>query len=465
MAISQSLYNEEGCISYPRTSSRYLKEEDADSYIQKYNQLLSVLNLENKGYVLHSDNKNVFDTKKCIGHHAIVPDGVYKKNDEEKKNVYNLVLERFIMQGMGDEIIIKTECDGYCNGVSLKAKGSKIENEGWHLLDRHKEKETEKLDCYDGEVKEVVKTEILSKKTEPEKYYNQATLIAWMKNPGGKDDNGNQIIGIGTQATQANIIRTLFDRKYIVTKGKHIEITEKGIRLIEEVRSIPILDENTRVEATTRWELMNEENPKQFLEEIEEVTRKIFIKMGDKLNTAVEKKKAGICPACGGDIIGGKSGWYCSNYKDKNCTNSLSYKIMGNDITEEVIAKIINEGKTDLMKGVKKDGSDCEFMIKKDDKGMFTIAFSENNEPICNCPKCSKPVFAYAKVFKCSNTTCDFFLWRKTSGMDITKDIARQLCEGKSVKNIQHKKDGSTANVYIKLNDDFSTLNITYKNS
>lgn len=465
LAVSQSLYNEEGAVSYPRTASRFLKEEDAENYNQLYQKLMALYKLENKGYSLKKENRNVFDTKKCEGHHAIIPSKIWNGDREEKKNVYDLVLRSFLMAGMDDYVTEKTEAVGNAEGYKLFSEGKKTIKEGWKILDLHKKENEKSIDVKEGENIKIRDIQIVTKKTEPKKYYTQASLITWMKNPGGKDEGGEKIIGIGTQATQASIIRTLYDRSYIKTCGKHIEVTERGIKLIEKIRDVKILDLLTRVETTTRWEKLNEENPDQFLFETEESVRKIFKIMEEKLKTAVEKKEGGTCPFCGGKILAGKKGWYCSGYKDKGCENSLSFQILGNKIDDALIKKILDEKSSGLLSGVKKDGDKCSFEIKVSEEGKFILVFSDAREETALCPKCNSPVFSFPKVYKCSSQSCDFFIWKKTSGMEITKDMASSLCRGESVRTVQHKKDGSTANVYIKLDDEYETIKITYENS
>ena len=458
--IVQTLYNIKGVVSYPRTASRYLKEEDYPYISDLYDKLKNIKALDS----CHIKNeKRIFDTKKCVGHHAIIPSKKYESSDEDGK-VYDVILTRFLMQGMDNFITERTKCNGYANGVNLTASGTNVINEGWRKIDKRKKEVLIPLNVKEGEEKEIEECEILNKKTEPPKYYNQASLITWMKNPGGKDEEGEEIIGIGTQATQANIIKTLFDRKYIQNKGKHIEITERGIKLVDTIRDIPLLDKNTRVETTTMWEKMNEKDPDEFLKKIEEETKKIFKSEEDKLQTAVEKKEVGICPSCGSKILGGKNGWYCEGYKEKGCENSLTYHLMGNDINEEFMKKLLQEKKSPLMKGVKKDGSECTFKVVINDEGKFILNFSDSVDKVCECPLCKSMVITLNKVYKCSNKECSFFLWKKTSGIEITKEDARKLINKEEVLTIQEKKDGSKAKVRIKLDDNFEKVIISYQN-
>ena len=462
LSIAQSLYNEKGAISYPRTSSRYLKEEDIEEYEKLYQSFLSKVGLSGKGYSLKNNSKNVFNTKKCEGHHAIIPSKEWKGDGEEDK-VYSLILRSFLMAGMNDYECEKKSAIGHIGKYIVYAEGKKVIDEGWRVLDLHKKEEAKDIDVKENDFIKIEKVEIVEKETEPKKHYTQGTLINWMKNPGGKDEEGNKIVGIGTQATQAGIIKTLFLRNYIETRGKHIEITGRGISLIEKVRDIKLLSDITKAETTTKWEMMNEEDSKGFLRQNEEIVKKIFESEEKELKTAVEKKEVGTCPYCGGKITEGKNGWYCSNYKEKDCKNSLSFNIMGLKVDEEFMKIFLERGESEVIDGVKKDGEKCRFKIKVDEEGKFGFVYLDASEEVCKCPKCGNGVFSYAKVYKCGNKECDFFMWKKTSGMEISKEMCRLLCNGERVKTRQTKKDGSEAVVTIHLDDEKDKILIGYE--
>ena len=92
-------------------------------------------------------------------------------------------------------------------------------------------------------------------KTSPPKYYTEATLLRSMESAGKlvEDEDMRELMkenGIGRPSTRANIIETLFRRKYIERKKKNIHATALGIHLIGTIRS----DLLKSPELTGQWE-------------------------------------------------------------------------------------------------------------------------------------------------------------------------------------------------------------------
>lgn len=74
---------------------------------------------------------------------------------------------------------------------------------------------------------------LVQKKTLPKPLYTEATLLGAMETCGKDitDEEAKEAVkdaGIGTPATRAAIIATLFKRDYIERSGKSIRPTEKG---------------------------------------------------------------------------------------------------------------------------------------------------------------------------------------------------------------------------------------------
>lgn len=112
--------------------------------------------------------------------------------------------------------------------------------------------------------------------------------------------------GLGTQATRANIIQILLQRKFIQKDKKLIKATELGFKLIDSVpESIkdPLL--------TAQWEqqledLANnrEDNIEGFLQQQIDLLNSILrqLKQGGqspKLSASVKYQSCSVCPQCG----------------------------------------------------------------------------------------------------------------------------------------------------------------------
>ena len=92
-------------------------------------------------------------------------------------------------------------------------------------------------------------------KTSPPKYYTEATLLRAMETAGKLVENEEmrelmKENGIGRPSTRANIIETLFKRKYIEKKKKNLVATETGMNLIDTIKS----DLLKSPELTGQWE-------------------------------------------------------------------------------------------------------------------------------------------------------------------------------------------------------------------
>lgn len=237
LGIAQSLY-EKKLISYPRTESRYLGE--ANLLLVK--DILKTLGKDE--YVKEVDNigSRMFDSSKLTDHHALIPLSVFSGNDDEKK-VYDLIFKRFIGFFMGDyiyeQISIYTRVDKY----NFKTTSKKVLQHGWKaLVDEDKEAEkTILLFLQENDKVSIVETKTQKKQTQPPQTYTEATLLQSMEK-----------MNLGTAATRAAIIESLKSSGYIFLAKKSIDITPKGIDLIEMLQ-----DSNVNIyqpELTQKWE-------------------------------------------------------------------------------------------------------------------------------------------------------------------------------------------------------------------
>lgn len=466
LEIAQKLYNEMGKISYPRTDSVVLSDTDVkqtkDLYIKIKESYKELKNPDEEK--INENNKRLFDSKGITGHHGIIPSNVYKNDGTLEWKIYDLIARRFLMSGMGsfEKKNYKVYLDTKIGNEIFVSEGYEIENLGWKEAEVGFEDKSKKNVFEKGYEYEIKGMKILEKETEPPKHYTQGTLIAFMRNPGNSDEEGISLSSIGTEATQASIVKTLFERGYVRNKGKHIEITEKGIRIVEQIMDNPVLEKNTQVITTTQWERLNKEDPVMFLKAIEAVTEKAIEGIKEKMESIIKVRELGECPNCGGKIVKGKFGYYCTNYKEKACENNINYHVMGNDFTDEMVESFLTEKKTPVMDGVKKDGSNVKFYFAIDENGKFVIRFIENSEKVADCPLCGSEVKETKMVYKCQNKECNFFMWKNTSGITFTREMAGNLIKGERIKASQTKKDGSKVNVSVRLNDVKNAIEIIY---
>ncbi len=272
--LIQSLY-EKKLVTYPRVDTTYLSED----LHPKIPGILGNL----KDYKRFTDvllqkaipkSKTIFDDKKITDHHAIIPTGISPSGismDEQK--IYDLICRRFISVFYPECKVSNTNVLGKVDALIFKATGKQIISSGWREV--YEDLKEEKVD--EAEAKELKKEpketeekilpifvkgesgphtpEIHKGKTSPPKYYTEATLLRAMETAGKLVENEEmrelmKENGIGRPSTRANIIETLFKRKYIEKKKKNLIATETGMNLIDTIKS----DLLKSPELTGQWE-------------------------------------------------------------------------------------------------------------------------------------------------------------------------------------------------------------------
>ena len=254
--IAQVLYERHKLISYPRTDSRHLSKDVAktlpgivDAIAAPYRAQMA------PGTGERPLGRRFIDDSKVTDHHAIIPTTVSAGGsltaDEQK--LYDLICRRLLSAWHEDHIwSVTTVITAIRNAAIVDryhTSGSEVRQIGWKVLDvaltSRKAKagdETQALPT--GLAKDqpvdVVKAEVLEKKTRPPKRLTEATLLTAMETAGKTLDekelsDAMKETGLGTPATRAAIIEVLLKRDYIVREGKSLVATEKGIRLIEVV--------------------------------------------------------------------------------------------------------------------------------------------------------------------------------------------------------------------------------------
>lgn len=328
LAIAQELYESFKCLSYPRTPSTVLGDDNVELFSEKFNLLSKsypqlAQRCANK--YISGENKRLFNSSKLQDHHALIPLAPLPDNATDKqKKVYEAVLLRFFQTVMDVHIYEVTTVKAVLPGVTGEeylAKGKSIIQTGWKNSNDENESEEEIQTIpfglkKDDELK-TQKAEILQKETKPKKHYTNASLLSLMENPKGEDENLGKLSGIGTPATRAGIIAKLISRQYIQQKGQQLLITDKGKFIIQTVVKIPCLANLIKISTTTEWEEKLNNEPDNFLDENKDFLKKEIpqIKITDKWENT--SNTIGVCPVCHkGKITEGKKSFFCSEYKN-----------------------------------------------------------------------------------------------------------------------------------------------------
>ena len=260
----QALYEKHKLITYPRSDSRYLPVEHyaeassvCDAISQNAKDLTSVVSGANL-----SLKSKAWNDKKVDAHHAIIPTpkkaSVNALSANESK-IYQQIARQYLIQFYPAAVYAEAKLVFDIAGGTFVAKGRQLVSAGWKaLLGKIDEQETgvdavpplpqgSVLTCREGEIKD--------RKTEPPKYFTEASLLQAMTGIARfvADKELKKILretdGLGTEATRAGILDTLFKRQLLKRQGKTIVSSPAGRGL---VHALPA--ESTYPDMTAHWE-------------------------------------------------------------------------------------------------------------------------------------------------------------------------------------------------------------------
>jgi len=258
LQTAQSLYLA-GLISYPRTSSQKLPDSI------DYHLILKKIAKRYYAERLIKREKPVQGKKSDLAHPSIYPTGEMQILSGDEERVYNLIAKRFIALFCEDAIIENKLITATADELVFLAKGTEVKKKGWTEIYSSKLKEN-KIPDINGKVK-ISEVKIEEKETQPPKRYSPASIISELE----KRD-------LGTKATRASILETLYERKYI--EGTSIKATPLGMSLISTLENVsPII--------------INEVLTRNFEKEMEKISeaKKDFSEKEQKI---VEKAKKAV---------------------------------------------------------------------------------------------------------------------------------------------------------------------------
>ncbi len=369
LELAQSLYEKHKCLSYPRTPSVVLGDDNVELFKAKFELLKNSYPKSAQGCApenITAENKRIFNSAKLTDHHALIPlSPLSTEANESEKKVYTAVVKRFFNVIKPPHIYEQTNiiAESENGKFTFKTSGKKIIQQGWKQTDEKRDVALEEEgvqvlpELAPEEIVTVQNREVLQKMTKAQKHYTNASILAMMKNPkGDKDENLGKLAGLGTPATRAKILQGLIARKLIEVIKQNILITEKGKFLIKQVLQLPSLADLISISTTTKWEQQLQDEPQKFLENI-----KSFIRAelpGMKLTTKWERPFLGLCPVCGGKVYSGKKSYFCENLPKEKCRFSLSKIICAASISEQDASSLLSGKETRAKKMKSKTGEE-----------------------------------------------------------------------------------------------------------
>ena len=244
--VCQKLYETHKLITYPRSDCRYLPEEHFAGRHAVMEAIGTHLPGQRLPEELNPDLRNrCWDNKKVDAHHAIIPTARRSNTrlTENEQNIYGLIARQYLMQFCPEAVYRKCVIELEIAGGKFVAKARFLAVSGWRVLLGAKERDEENDGTPLPEVKKgqqllCEKGEVVEKKTQPPRYFTDATLLSAMTGIARfvQDKALKKVLretdGLGTEATRAGIIELLFKRGFLEKKGRYIHSTAVGKALI-----------------------------------------------------------------------------------------------------------------------------------------------------------------------------------------------------------------------------------------
>lgn len=475
LKLVQKLY-EMKVVSYPRVDTTFLPN---DMYPKIPNILKGLKNYASFTEPILEDkirkSTKVFNDKKVTDHHAIIPTGEEKPLVSDEQKVYDIITRRFIAVFYPDCKVAKTTVNAEVEAVKFVATGKEILKEGWRVLFQkentgnnenvNKENDEKILPSFEKGEYGPHEPSFLEKTTKPPSFYTEASLLRAMETAGKQveDDELRDLMkanGIGRPSTRANIIETLFKRKYTQRRKKQVIPTDMGIQLINTIQNQLLKS----AELTGQWEKQLKEieqgefGAKQFIYNMKKMVNELVYEVRNETGkprlvavTETKNKKASTkdvktglaetkCPKCSnGKILKGKNSYGCTQWKE-GCDFRLPFVFMDKKLTDKQLQRLIEKGNTSEIKGFVLNDQKVAGVLKLN--SSFIIEFEEKSQATSKeknsmppCPKCKVGTIVKGQsAYGCSQwkSGCDFrFSFEdiklKANGRALTKELVLEI--------------------------------------
>ena len=364
---AQSLY-EKRLITYPRTDSRFLTEDMAESLPGLASGTAAIFGAEEK-LLVHV--QQVINGGKVTDHHALLPTASVARADLSalpagEMSILRLIAARLLCAVGEPYRYAETVLTTICAGEEFSAKGKVVLDEGWKSIEHRvlgdllsKKKESAALPDVQRQSRcSIAGAELKEGQTSPPKHFTEDTLLHSMETASADsmpEDAERQ--GIGTPATRAATIEKLVQKGFLERKGdkktKVLLPTDKGKALItvmpEEIQSADMTaDWETKLLRVERGEM----EPETFMTEINDmISSLVNTTEAVKGASALMKNKViGVCPNCGNSVVEREKGWFCESnpcrfvlWKD-----NAFFKRLGKRMDAHVADKLLRDGRIRL---------------------------------------------------------------------------------------------------------------------
>ena len=383
----QSLYEKKLC-TYPRTDSRYLTDDMADSV-----KAVVICSAGICGGAEPASVKvnQVCNSKKVSDHHAIIPTMVAGETDLKtlpagEREILSMIAKQVLRAVSESYRYCETVAVITCNGNTYTTKGKTVLETGWKAY--NDKEQTDKIlpELADGDKLQVASSEIKEGMTKPPAHFTEDSLLSAMEVAGAKEmPDDAERKGLGTPATRAGIIEKLIATGFVERKKAKKTVSlipaQTGVSLItvlpEQLQS-PLL--------TAEWEhkLKMVENGEldadTFMAEISlmvnELIKTYSVIKGAEVLFPSGRDVIGKCPRCGGDVTESKKGYFCET---NDCRFGLwrDNKFLAEkkiSLSKKMAATLLKSGRIPV-KGIfsEKTGNSYDATLVMTDDGTKTL--------------------------------------------------------------------------------------------
>ena len=365
---AQSLY-EKKLLTYPRTDSRYLTGDMAETASVVLHLAARVPPFDACPEFFPNVAALVND-KEVSDHHALIPTLELEKTDIPalpvgERNILLLVCCKLLCAAAEPFVYEAVTATFDCGGHTFTAKGKQVLSQGWRaiqevfrssLKEKPEDEDAEGVlpALTEGQVFEPVAASVTEHFTSPPKPYTEDTLLSAMETAGKEDmPEDAERKGLGTPATRAAIIEKLVSGGFVERKGKNLIPTKAGVNLVTVLPELL-----TSPKLTADWEQRLNEvakgqvSPDDFMDGIEAMAAELvrnyshISENGQKLFQP-EKETVGLCPRCGKPVYEGKKNFACS---DRTCQfvmwkDDRFFEQRGKIFTAKIASALLKDGK------------------------------------------------------------------------------------------------------------------------
>lgn len=391
LSIAQSLY-EKKVMSYPRTGSRYISEDVFDEMPERVALLEQYPRFAGYAAGLNGAtlNRRSVNDSKVTDHHAlIITENLPGELSKDERAIYELVAGRMLEAFSGRCVKDVTTAVLSAGDTDFMVKGAVMKVAGWRAV--FSEQDTEDEDnatlpsLQEGQCLPLSAVDLLEKQTKPKPLHTESSLLAAMENAGKELEDAElkaslKDAGIGTPATRAAIIETLFARQYIVREKKNLVPTDKGLAVYKIVKDKKIAD----VEMTGMWETALAKieaggmDADTFRKSIEVYAAQITAELLS-VQLSIANGETCPCPKCNsGRILFYPKVAKCSNV---DCTLTIFRNKCDKQLSDKQIIELVTKRKTGLIKGFKgKNDKAFDASLVLDEQFNVGFSFPEKKE-------------------------------------------------------------------------------------